>query len=199
MALNDGNLSSKGNERFGVATGDPRQFETFYQIMEAFKQQVTYLTRHAFIQDRVHATIRPGLLASPLQSCLHDLCMQDCQDIQQGQFKEGIAPGFWDPIGLGTAIDSLSALKKLIYDDAAITMDQMLDALANNFEGMDLLHRKCLNAPKFGNNDPHADEIGRDHQTAPWKAVSQPSGKRRQQEEGKEEETSEEETAGYST
>ncbi len=162
MALNDGHLSSKGDERFGIPTGDPRQFETFDQIMDAFKQQVKYLTRHAFIQDRVHATIRPDLLASPLQSCLHDLCMQDCQDIQQGQFKEGIAPGFWDPIGLGTAIDSLSALKKLIYDDAAITMDQMLDALANNFEGMDLLHRKCLNAPKFGNNDPYADDIGRD-------------------------------------
>ena len=162
MALNDGRLSSKGDERFGIPTGDPRQFESFDQIMDAFKQQVKYLTRHAFIQDRVHATIRPGLLASPLQSCLHDLCMQDCQDIQQGQFKDGIAPGFWDPIGLGTAIDSLSALKKLIYDDAAITMDQMLDALANNFEGMDLLHRKCLNAPKFGNNDPYADDIGRD-------------------------------------
>jgi formate C-acetyltransferase len=88
--------------------------------------------------------------------------MRDCQDIQQGQFEDGIAPGFWDPIGSGTAIDSLSALKKLIYDDAAITMDQMLDALANNFEGMDLLHRKCLNAPKFGNNDPYADDIGRD-------------------------------------
>jgi formate C-acetyltransferase len=162
MALNDGHLSSKDDARFGVSTGDPRTFKTFDQVMDAFKQQVRHLTHHAFTQDRVHAAIRPGLLASPLQSCLHDLCMKHCRDIQQGQFEDGIAPGFWDPIGLGTAIDSLSALKKLIYDDAAITMDQMLDALANNFEGMDLLHRKCLNAPKFGNNDPYADDIGRD-------------------------------------
>jgi formate C-acetyltransferase len=162
MALNDGHLRSKGSERFGVSTGDSRQFETFDQVLDAFKQQVRYLTRHAFIQDRVHATIRPGLLASPLQSCLHDLCMKHCMDIQQGQIEDGIAPGFWDPIGLGTAIDSLSALKKLIYDDASITMDQMLNALENDFEGMDLLHRKCLNAPKFGNNDPYTDDIGRD-------------------------------------
>ncbi len=162
MALNDGHLSSKGDERFGVSTGDPRTFKTFDQVMDAFKQQVRYLTQHAFTQDRVHAAIRPGLLASPLQSCLHDLCMKHGRDIQEGQFEDGIAPGFWDPIGLGTAIDSLSGLKKLIYDDAAITMDQMLEALANNFEGMDLLHRKCLNAPKFGNNDPYVDDIGRD-------------------------------------
>ncbi len=162
MALSDGYLNSKGDVRFGVSTGDPRKFKTFDQVMDAFKQQVRHLTRHAFTQDRVHAAIRPDLLASPLQSCLHDLCMKQCVDIQQGQLEDGIAPGFWDPIGLGTAIDSLAALKKLIYDDASITMDQMLDALANNFEGMDLLHRKCLNAPKFGNNDPYADDIGRD-------------------------------------
>jgi pyruvate formate-lyase/glycerol dehydratase family glycyl radical enzyme len=162
MALHDGYLVSKGNDRFGVASGDPRNFNSFDQIMEAFKQQVRFLTRHAFIQDRVHATVRPGLLASPLQSCLHDLCIQDCRDIQEGQFKDGIAPGFWDPIGLGTAIDSLSAIKKLVFDDAAVGMDQMLAALADNFEHMELIHRQCVNAPKFGNNDPYADEIGRD-------------------------------------
>lgn len=162
MALHDGYLASKGSVRFGVATGDPGNFHSFDRIMQAFKQQVRFLTRHAFIQDRVHATIRPGLLASPLQSCLHDLCMQDCRDIQEGQFKDGIAPGFWDPIGLGTAIDSLSAIKKLIFDDATVGMDQMLAALADNFEHKELLHRQCLNAPKFGNNDPYADEIGRD-------------------------------------
>jgi formate C-acetyltransferase len=41
-------------------------------------------------------------------------------------------------------------------------MDRMLGALADNFEHMELLQRKCLNAPKFGNNDPYADDIGRD-------------------------------------
>lgn len=162
MALNDGRLRSKGSERYGVSTGDPRHFTTFGQVMDAFKQQVRYLSRHAFIQDRVHAAIRPGLLASPLQSCLHDLCMQDCQDIQQGQFKDGIAPGFLDPIGLGTAIDSLSAIKKLVYDEASIDMDKLLQALVSNFEQMDLLRHLCLNAPKFGNNNPYADDIGRD-------------------------------------
>ena len=162
MALNDGYLTSKGSERFGVPTGDPRQFDTFEQVMAAFKQQVRFLTRHAFIQDRVHATIRPGLLASPLQSCLHDLCMRECQDIQTGTFKDGIAPGFWDPIGLGTAIDSLSAVKKLVYGEASVSMDELLLALANDFEGMPSLHNQCLKAPKFGNDDPFADVIGRD-------------------------------------
>lgn len=162
MALADGYMRSKGRERFGISTGDPRQFKTFEQFMDAFKAQVKFLTRHAFIQDRVHATVRPDLLASPLQSCLHDLCMRDCRDIQQGRFKDGIAPGFWDPIGLGTAIDSLAAVKKLVFDDASVSMDEILSALAGDFENMDLLRRKCLNAPKFGNNDPYPDDIGRE-------------------------------------
>jgi formate C-acetyltransferase len=162
MALNDGYLASKGDRRFGAATGDPGQFKTFKDVMDAFKQQVAHLTRHIFIQDRVHATIRPGLLASPLQSCLHDLCLQQAVDIQTGQIENGIAPGFWDPIGLGTAIDALAALKKLVYDDATVTMDQMMEALENNFEGYEMVARRCLNAPKFGNDDPYADDIGRE-------------------------------------
>jgi formate C-acetyltransferase len=162
MALNDGYLASKGDRRFGVATGDPRRFTTFEAMLDAFKQQVLHLTKHIFIQDRVHATIRPGLLASPLQSSLHDLCLQQAADIQTGRFEGGIAPGFWDPIGLGTAIDSLAALKKLVYDDATVTMDQMVAALKNNFVEYELLEKRCVDAPKFGNDDPYADDIGRE-------------------------------------
>ena len=162
MALNDGRLRSKGKERFGAATGDPCKFNDFKALMTAFKIQIRHLTRHIFIQDRVHATIRPERLASPLQSSLHDLCMQQAVDIQQGQIEGGIAPGFWDPIGLGTAIDTLAAMKKLIYDDGSVTMEEMLTALADNFTGHELLEKRCLNAPKFGNNDIYVDEIGRE-------------------------------------
>lgn len=162
MALSDGYLRVRGPRRFGAATGDPKRFKTFDDVMDAFKTQVMFLATHCFIQDRVHAALRPGLLASPLQSSLHDLCMQQAVDIQQGRIEGGIAPGFWDPIGLGTAIDSLAALKKLVYDDAVVTMDQIIDALEDNFEGHELLEKRCLNAPKFGNNNPAADDIGRD-------------------------------------
>lgn len=161
MALHRGRLNSMGGRQLGVDTGDPRSFKTFDDMMEAFKEQVRYLTRHCFIQDRIHATLRPSFFASPLQSCLHDLCMEQAVDMQEGQIDGGIAPGFWDPTGIGTAIDSLAALKKLVFDDQTVSMEDMLGALDTNFSDQ-LIEKRCLNAPKFGNNDPYVDEIGSD-------------------------------------
>ncbi|MCG8617086.1 MAG: glycyl radical protein [Desulfobacterales bacterium] len=159
MALNRGRIKSQGGRQLGVDTGDARSFKTFDEVMDAFKAQVGFLVRHCFIQDRVHATLRPDFFASPLQSCLHDLCMDQAVDMQGGQVEGGIAPGFWDPIGIGTAIDSLAAVKHLVFDQGVVSMDEMMDALADNFSDQ-LIEKRCQNAPKFGNNDPYADSIG---------------------------------------
>ncbi|MDD3012059.1 MAG: pyruvate formate lyase family protein [Bacteroidales bacterium] len=81
-----------------------------------------------------------------------------------------------------TCINSLAALKKLVYDDKKYTFEQMLDAIRNNFgfktaheigkfslleqekeenAKMDYeqMHYDCLNAPKYGNDDHYVDEI----------------------------------------
>lgn len=164
MALHRGRIEKLDNMQLGVDTGDPRSFATFDDLMHAFKEQVRHLARHSFIQDRIHSSLRPSFFASPLQSCLHDLCMEQAVDMQQGQIKGGIAPGFWDPIGLGTAIDSLAAMKKLVFDDKVVSMDRMLEAIDSNFAD-ELIEKRCLNAPKFGNNDPYVDSIGAELET----------------------------------
>ena len=162
MALNDGRLKSKGGKRIGASTSDASRFETFEQVMDAFKRQMEYLVEHVFIQDRMAAMLRPRMMAAPLESSLHDLCMEQCQDIMTGKIEGGIAPGFWDVIGYATAVDSLAAVKKLVFDDKVATMDEMLAALENDFEGAELLRQRCLRAPKYGNNDSYADSIGKE-------------------------------------
>lgn len=159
MALNDGRVRLSGNERFGAATGDPRAFRCFEDVMDAVKRQVEHLARHVFIQNRLSDTIRPGLIAAPMESSLHDLCMESGMDIHQGRIPGGIVLGSWDPIGIGTAVDSLAAIKKLVFDDGKATMGEIADALAANFEGCEALRQMCVNAPKYGNNDPYADDI----------------------------------------
>ena len=54
--------------------------------------------------------------------------------------------------------DSLTAIKKLIFDEKRITMDQLCKALEKNFEGYDDLRQMLLKVPKFGNDDDYADE-----------------------------------------
>ena len=55
--------------------------------------------------------------------------------------------------------DSLSGLKKLVFDKKVVTMDEMLKACAANWNGYEDLKQMCLNAPKYGNDDDYVDEI----------------------------------------
>ena len=60
---------------------------------------------------------------------------------------------FVDSVGFATLIDSLTAVKKLVFEDKVITMDELLKALDADFEGYEVLRQQLLNAPKFGNGD----------------------------------------------
>ncbi len=161
MALNDGKLKLSNNEQLGLSTGDPRKFKTFDDLWNAFTTQADYIMKNVFTQQHISDSIRPQHVAAPVYSCVHDLCMECGKDLDRGIIDNGMSLGYFDLIGFGTAIDSLTAVKKLVFDDKQITMDELLDALDANFEGKEAIRQLCLNAPKFGNNDPYADSIGR--------------------------------------
>ena len=84
--------------------------------------------------------------------------------------------------GTCNQINSMAAIKKLVYEDKKYTLDQLKDALDNNFgyktskevgseslkdqekraddDGRyDEIHADCLRAPKYGNDDPYVDQM----------------------------------------
>jgi formate C-acetyltransferase len=56
------------------------------------------------------------------------------------------------------ASNSLAAIKKLVFDEKKITMNQLCQALENNFKDYEDIHKMCREAPKYGNDDHCADE-----------------------------------------
>jgi formate C-acetyltransferase len=61
---------------------------------------------------------------------------------------------------LGTVTDSLSTLKKHVFEAKTFTMDTILDVVSRNFEGEEILRQTILNnTPFFGNDDEYADTI----------------------------------------
>jgi formate C-acetyltransferase len=162
MALNDGRLKFAGDERVGVSTGDPREFTSFDDLWNAFCLQAENVMKHVFVQQYVADTLKSSYIASPMCSMLHDLCMKECKDMHSGPIDGALYLGFIDTLGFGTAIDSLAAMKKLVFDEKKLTMTELLEAVAANFEGKEAIRQMCLNAPKYGNNDPYADSIGHD-------------------------------------
>jgi len=62
--------------------------------------------------------------------------------------------------GLSTAVDSLAAIKKYIFEEKIISPQELMEALEHNYDGFDELWRTVkYDAPKMGNDDNYVDEI----------------------------------------
>jgi formate C-acetyltransferase len=63
-------------------------------------------------------------------------------------------------VGLGSLTDSLTALHRHVFEDGTVSMEQMLAALAADFDGYDGLHSTLVHeTAKYGNDDDEADEV----------------------------------------
>ena len=66
-------------------------------------------------------------------------------------------------IGLATVVDSLAAIKKLVYDDKTVTLDKLIEILKSNWKNHEPLRLMIKNKfPKFGINDESTDKIAKD-------------------------------------
>ena len=141
----------------GPQTGDPRKFKSFKELQEAYRKQLAW----AFERETIGSNIGERLMAefepTVFQSALIDDCIEKGICREAGGARYNFGP-FVGGNGGPDAGNSLTAIKKLVFDEKKITMDQLCDALEKNFEGYGDLRQMLLKAPKFGNDDDYADE-----------------------------------------
>ena len=146
-------------KRLGLETGDPRAFKTFEEFKEAAKEQLAYQIRNIVISSHIIEKAHSELCSCPLASSLVLDCVENGKCLMDGGARYNIGPGTLG-IGLADGVNSLAAVKKLIYDDKVITWDELLEALSKNFEGYEYIRQLCLNAQKWGNDIDQVDELG---------------------------------------
>ncbi|MEN6485122.1 MAG: glycyl radical protein, partial [Syntrophobacteraceae bacterium] len=161
MTLYNGRMRMYGDEQIGDNTGDPRNFKTWEEFWNAYLTHQTNFIKHAFIQQAIIIDVRAKHFAAPLGSALHDLCMKNMVDLHQPYIEGGINLGYFEFIGYGTVIDSLAAIKKRVFEEKRLTMDEVLKALESNFEGCEAVRQLLMNSPCYGNSDPYADTIAK--------------------------------------
>ncbi|MFW6151035.1 MAG: glycyl radical protein [Chloroflexota bacterium] len=158
LALNDG-VWRFGGKQVGLRTGDPCQFASFERVMDAFKEQLAYIVRHMFVVNAIAENAYSDLLSSPFLSALTQGCIETGRDLQHGGATCNFGPAV-NEIGIADVADSLVAIKKLVFDEKRITMSELLDALARDFEGREQTRAELLHhAPKFGNDNDGVDLI----------------------------------------
>jgi formate C-acetyltransferase len=161
LALTDGRDLASG-EQIGPRTGDPRRFASFEQLLAAFQQQLKCLLELLIAANNLADTGRARFEPTPYVSALVDGCLESGRDITAGGAHYNFLTV--EGIGLATAVDSLAALRKLVFEERKVALDELLAALRNNFAGpggealrQTLLHK----APKYGNDDPYVDDLAR--------------------------------------
>jgi len=153
LVLNNG-IRKSDNKRVGVETGDPREFGSFEEVKAAYARQLAQRVRDGSIAANIGevASLGPTVFGSAL--------VEDC--IEKGTAKElgGARYNIGAVSILGTVDvgNSLAAIKRLVFDEKRITMDQLIQALDKNFEGFEAIRNMCVEAPKFGNDDDCVDE-----------------------------------------
>ena len=162
MTLRNGRVKVWKDLQFGPHTGDPRTFATFDEVWNAFRAQLLNLARHVMVQQYVAIALKPRHFAAPFASMLHDLANAECMDLHRhGEYIRGaIDLSCIESVGKATAIDSLAAIKHLVYDTKQVTWDELLEALERNWEGREAIRQLCVNAPKHGNGIEWVDRLG---------------------------------------
>ena len=159
FALLDGR-NRKSGRTISVRTGDPRCFQSYEEFAGAVKRQISYVTRAVVKGSHVIDDIclnRPA----PALSFTFKECIEKAQDYAWGGAKYNAGNGII-LIGVADLINSLAAVRQVVFERRQATMEELLQALDNDFQGYEELRRFCLDAPKYGNDDPLADEIAGD-------------------------------------
>ncbi|MBU2490437.1 MAG: formate acetyltransferase, partial [Proteobacteria bacterium] len=155
MALGNGVHPLLGPET-GPETGDPAtDFPDFESFFAAYETQLFFLQDRAAEYNRhlaaAHAEVRP----TPLLSALISGCVEKAADVTVGGAQYNTSGT--SNIGLADVADSLAAVKKLVYEDQALSFAELLAAVR---EGLDAHPRAAAllrtRAPRFGSGDPDA-------------------------------------------
>jgi len=157
VTLNNG-VNPVTGKKVSIETGDPRNFKSFEELYAAFHAQLKYIIdlkiRINNYIDRMFAKYAPATFLSVIT----DDCIKKGRDYYSAGPRYNTT--YIQCTGLGTITDSLSVLKKHVYEDKSITMETLLHAISVNFEGEEVLRQRIINnTPFFGNDDDYADDI----------------------------------------
>lgn len=145
-------------KQMGLKTGDPRDFKSFEDFKKAFTEQMAYLARHCATAVACFEQAIAEMYPTVYQSALIEDCIENGIPRESGGARFNFGPCI-ATAGAVDVGDSLAAIKKLVFDEKKITIDQLLSALKSNFKGHEDLRQQLLQAPKFGNDEEYVDSL----------------------------------------
>jgi formate C-acetyltransferase len=144
----------------GAATGDPNTLATWEQFWQAYAAQTRQIIKMSVDLYEKSESIRARFFQTPYLSCLVKGCAESGRDINEGGAELGFVT--IEAVTYATTVDSLLAVKYLVYDKKVCTMSELVQALKANWAGYEKLRAIATNkAPKYGRDDDTADAMAK--------------------------------------
>ncbi len=157
ITLNNG-VDPRTGKRIGVETGDPRGFASYDGLFGAFAKQLRHFVEIKVKGSNVIERLYARHMPAPFLSMLVDDCIAKGRDYHDGGPRYNTT--YIQIVAPGTCTDSLSAISHHVFDRKTTSMDDLLAALAANFEGHEKTRQLLWNkTPRYGNDDDRADAI----------------------------------------
>ncbi len=154
LTLHDG-LDPRTGKQLGPHTGMPNSFE---ELMAAFKTQVEHFVAIKTAGNDIIEELYGRVLPAPFLSLLTDDCISRGKDYHNGGARYNTS--YIQGVGIGTLTDSMSAIRKFVFQDGLMTLPQLVDVLDHNFEGNEVLRARLrTQTPRYGNGDDATDAL----------------------------------------
>ena len=152
------NVSKK---QLGLQLGYAKDFKSYEELFEAYKKQIEYFLDIKIKGSNVIEEIYARYMPAPFLSIITNDCISSGKDYNAGGARYNT--NYIQGVGIGTITDSLASIKYNVFDKKKFSMEELMDALENNFEGYEIIKNLVSNkTPKYGNDDDYADDIMKD-------------------------------------
>ncbi len=158
-AINDG-VDPVSGKQFCKGTGKLEDFTDFNQVMKAWEKQIRYYAGAGIAIDSAIDIILRDEAPDLLCSAFTDDCLARGMTIHEGGSKYDFVSGL--QVGIANLADSLSSIKKIVFEDKKVSAAELQKAIQSNFEGTDgekLRQIIISSVPRYGNDNDYVDEL----------------------------------------
>ncbi|MDF1493159.1 pyruvate formate lyase family protein [Caproiciproducens sp. CPB-2] len=158
ISLNGGIDPWDGKDKSGgLALETPDRMKTFDDVRSQYERLLEYYIVQTAGAHRHSYEVMKSQVSFLFTSMLVDDCIARGRAVLNGGAR--YLGGTNETYGNINASDSLTAIKYWVYDKKKYTLSRVVEAMNDNFEHDPELRRDLVNAPKYGNDDPYADDI----------------------------------------
>ncbi|MEI3478184.1 MAG: pyruvate formate lyase family protein [Bilophila sp.] len=156
VALTNG-VHLKSGKKLGAETGNSAAFTTYAQFEEAEQRSCVSSCTSSRCRRICLRNSTISICPIPWPRCSMSGCIEKGRDLTHGGAEFNTGPGM-NGNGLADFVDSVTAVKKLVFEEGRVSMADLVAAVKADFEGCEHIRRMLVDvAPKWGNNNDEAD------------------------------------------